>query len=400
MSEEAGKSTSSSAIVERLRSSLAAQALLIALATRLLLALVSWIGLRIFERLPYYPEQVPDSFLPAHPWIDGWARWDTAHYVAVAFLGYGDEESPSHNGGLGFFPVYPMLMRGVAWLAPGPITEGQLAAAAVVISNVAFLIAVPLFADVVARRTSVDVARTTTLLLCISPFSYFFVAGYSESIFLLMIVASFWFADRDLWWAAAIASALATATRLVGLALPPALLLLAWHKRRPVRELGTIAVFAPIGTIAWFAITWYRFGDVLAYFTAQENWGGWNEHVRFYAELFLTDPRTALLGDPRHLVIVLNVVLAVLWLSTLPWVWRRLDPGIALLTSLLVVVQSVSTWVSLGRYLLPAFGAFIAFAWLLERPSWRGWPRDVVIVTCAIAVSLLTVFYSLGFWAI
>jgi hypothetical protein len=81
-------------------------------------------------------------------------------------------------------------------------------------------------------------------------------------------------------------------------------------------------------------------------------------------------------------------------------VWRQLDPGIALLTTLLVVMQGVMTWVSLGRYLLPAIGAFIAFAWLLERPGWRGWPRDVVIVTCAVAVTFLTVLYSHGFWAI
>lgn len=400
MSEAIADPRASFWIASRLQSSLTAQVLLIALATRMLLFLVSWIGLRILDRLPYYPGQVPDSFLPDAPWIAGWARWDTAHYVAVALLGYGAEESPSHNGGLGFFPVYPRLMRSVAWLAPGPITEGQLAAAAVLISNVAFLVAVPMFADIVSRRTNDDVARTATLLLCISPFSYFFMAGYSESIFLLMIVASFWFADRDQWWAAAIASALATATRLVGLALPPALLLLAWQKRRPLRDLATIAMIAPIGILIWFGITWYRFGDLFAYFTAQENWGGWNEHVRFYAQLFVTDPREALFGDPRHLMIVLNVVLAVIWLATLPWVWKRLDPGIALLTTLLVVLQGAMTWVSLGRYLLPAIGAFIAFAWLLERPAWRGWPRDVVIITCALTVSFLTVLFSHGFWAI
>jgi hypothetical protein len=99
-------------------------------------------------------------------------------------------------------------------------------------------------------------------------------------------------------------------------------------------------------------------------------------------------------------VILLNVVLWLVWLATLPWVWRKLDPGVALLTTLLVVMQGVMTWVSLGRYLLPAIGAFIAFAWLLERPPWRTWPRDLVVVTCAVLVSFLTVLYSHGFWAI
>ncbi len=384
----------------RLSQSLATQAILIVLATRAALFLIAWVGLRAFDRLPYYPAQVPDAFLSGYPSIDGWSRWDTAHYVAIGIFGYGNEASPSHNGGLGFFPLYPMLMKALAWTFPGPITEGQLAVAAIVISNVTFLFAAPMFADVVARRTSASVARTATLLLCISPFSYFFSAGYSESLFLLTVVASIWFADRDQWWAASIASALGTATRLVGLAIPPALLLYAWHRKRPLRDLATVTVVSPLGVVVWFVITWIVYGDLFAYFTAQENWGGWSDHVWFYIQLFVTEPGRALNGDPRHLVILLNVVLWLIWLATLPWVWRRLDPGVALLTTLLVVMQGVMTWVSLGRYLLPAIGAFIAFAWLLERPSWRTWPRDLVIVTCAVLVSFLTVLYSHGFWAI
>ncbi len=85
----------------------------------------------------------------------------------------------------------------------------------------------------VARRTSDSVSCTATLLPCISPFSYFFSAGYSESLFLLTVVASFWFANRDRWWAATIAAVLGTSIRLVGLALPPAMLALAWHRWRP-----------------------------------------------------------------------------------------------------------------------------------------------------------------------
>lgn len=384
----------------RLASSLVAQAVAMALVTRVLLFLVAWISLRALERLPLYPAQVPDFFLSGWPSLDGWSRWDTAHYVAIGIFGYGNEASPSHDGGLGFFPLYPMLMKGLAWTFPGPITEGQLAVASIVISNLAFLVAVPLFADVVARRTSEGVARTATLLLCISPFSYFFSAGYSESLFLLTVVATFWFADRDLWWAAAVASALGTATRLVGLAIPPALLLLAWHRKRPMRNLATVTVISPLGVAIWFLVTWVVYDDLFAYFTAQENWGGWSEHVWFYIKLFVTDPETTFTGDPRHLVIVLNVVLWVLWLATLPWVWRRLDPGIALLTTLLVVLQGVMTWVSLGRYLMPAIGAFIAFAWLLERPGWRSWPRDLVVVACAMLMTFLTFLYSHGFWAI
>src|SRR4051812_6393530 len=87
------------------------QALLIAAATRIVLFTIAWISLRAFPRFDSYPEQLPDSFLPQHPFLDGWARWDASHYVAVAQLGYGNPASPSPHGGLGFFPLYPLLMR-------------------------------------------------------------------------------------------------------------------------------------------------------------------------------------------------------------------------------------------------------------------------------------------------
>src|SRR5690606_22897594 len=94
-----------SRLTGRIGSSLAAQAVLIALVTRAFLFAVAWIGLRAMDRLPYYPAQVPDEFLPGALWLNGWARWDTAHYVAIGIFGYGNEASPSHDGGLGFFPL-------------------------------------------------------------------------------------------------------------------------------------------------------------------------------------------------------------------------------------------------------------------------------------------------------
>jgi len=393
-------SSSLSARGSRFTQSLTLQVLVILAVTRLALFGINWFTLRAFPRLDLYPAQLPDSFLPDATWLDGWARWDTAHYVTIALHGYGGEGNLSHNGGVGFFPLFPMLMRGLVTITGMELTEARLAAAAVIIANVAFVVAVPLFARLVAQRLGDEIARTATLLLCLSPFSYFFSVGYSESLFLLLVVLAFTFADRRWWIAAAVVAALADSSRLVGLALVPALLLLAWRRQESRSTLGIIAAISPLGTIAYGLYTWWKFDDPFAYFTAQQNWGGWDEHVRYYAELFLLHPRETLLGDPRHLIIVLNVALAVLWLISLPWVWKLLDPGIALFTTLLVVVQGVMTWVSLGRYLLPAIGFYVVLAWLLTKPGWRSWPRDVVLVTSSLLLAMLTILFGHGFWAI
>ena len=85
--------------------SLMREALVFAVLTRLALAIMVWVSLRAVPRLGFYPAQLPDNFLPDHPSLDGWARWDAAHYIAVARYGYGDPASPSPDGVIGIFPL-------------------------------------------------------------------------------------------------------------------------------------------------------------------------------------------------------------------------------------------------------------------------------------------------------
>jgi hypothetical protein len=374
------------------------QALAFAVVTRLALVLVAWWSLRIFGKHELYPAQLPDRFIPDASILDGWARWDTSHYVAVARLGYGDG-NPSHEGGLGFFPVFPMLMRGAIEIAGVAPSERNLAIAAILIANVCFAGCVALLAAMAANRGA-DFARNATVVFCLSPFAFFFNVAYSESLFLLGWLGALALAERKKVWPAAALAAVASGTRLVGLALAPALLWSAWKRGASNRELAGILVISPLGTLAYFAYTAIRFDDPLAYFSAQSNWGGWDEHVRFYAELFLRQPREALAGDPRHLVIVLNVALGVLALGLLTQMRRVVDPGLMVFTILLVVVQFAFTWVSLGRYLLPAAGLYFAVAALFTRPGWRAWPRDAVLAVSTVLLGVLTALFAHGFWVV
>jgi len=375
------------------------QALLVALVSRVVLSGIVWFSLRVFDRYPLYPVQLPDSFLPQHPILDGWARWDAAHYIAIAGGGYGGD-NPSPRGGVGFFPLFPLLMRGAVELTRQQPTPAALALAGIVIANLCFLLAVPLLAKFAAGQSTPDAGRNAALLLCVAPLSFFFNAAYSESLFLLLCVVSLGAANRGRWWLAAIAAGFASGTRLVGLALLPALLLLAWRRSASRVERAGIALLAPIGAGAYAVYTGWAFGDPLAYFHAQATWGGWQEHVRFYAELFVRHPREALGGDPRHLVILLNLGLCIVSLALLPRVWRRVDPGTALFTTLLVVVQATATWVSLGRYLLPSIGIYLVAGALLTQPRWTGWPRDIVVIGSSFLLVWLAVLFAHGFWVV
>lgn len=380
-------------------SSLTFQVLAIAIVTRLGLGFANWFSLRVLPRLQFYDTQRPDWFLPRMPALDGWARWDSAHYINVALNGYGLDDPEQMGQRVAFFPLYPLLVRAVATVTGAEATNAGYAIAAIIAANLCFLAAVPLFAKLVARLSSVEIARTATTLLLVSPLAFFLNAAYTESLFLLLSILAFLFAYDKKWLPASIAIALASATRLFGLALIPAILLIAWRKGASLRELATIVIVSPLGALAFFGWLWREYGDPFTYFDAQANWGTWQDRVGHYLDV-LTGQPGQMLANNQYTIILVNVGLAVLWLMALYWVWRHLEPGIALYTTIIVVFHVAYTWNSLGRYLLPALGVYIVGAMLLHRPGWNTWVRDAVYLGSTILLTLLTILFSHGFWIV
>jgi hypothetical protein len=279
-------------------------------------------------------------------------------------------------------------------------TDGAYAVAGIVIANVCFLIAVALFARLSGRILSGHTAIYPVMLLCLMPYSFFLNAAYSESLFLSVCLGALLLALDGRWLSAGAVGALASLTRLAGLALAPALLWGAW--KDGVRGWRLIATgLLPLGGFALYSLytaIWHD--DLFAYFTAQEHWGGWDDHVRFYAELFVRHPRQALQGDPRHLVIVLNLLVALVFLALLPLVWKRLPPAVAMFTVITVIAHVVVTWVSLGRYLLPAIGIYLVLGATVATPRWSTWARDALFASLAILLATLTVLFTRGFWVV
>jgi hypothetical protein len=65
-----------------------------------------------------------------------------------------------------------------------------------------------------------------------------------------------------------------------------------------------------------------------------------------------------------------------------------------------VVAHVVVTWVSLGRYLLPAIGVYLVLGAIVASPRWSGWARDALFAALAILLATLTILYSRGFWIV
>jgi hypothetical protein len=145
------------------------------------------------------------------------ARWDSVWYLAIAHGGYDHE--PARTA---FFPLYPLVLRGVGVVIGSDLLAG------VLVSMVAFAVSLVLLYRLVALELDDEVARIAVMLIAFCPMAYFFSAVYSESLFLALSLGCIWQARMGRWAVAGVLGALAAAERNSGIALcvPIALLFL------------------------------------------------------------------------------------------------------------------------------------------------------------------------------
>jgi hypothetical protein len=142
----------------------------------------------------------------SHALVNVWFRWDTIWYLKIAAFGYS-----SQDGTLAFMPLYPWLVRGL-----GALT-GNYLLSALIISNLACLLALFLFYEVVLDKfQNKEIALWGTFLLASFPSAFFLFTAYTDSLFLALALAAWLFARRGMWPAAGLLAALATLCRLQG----------------------------------------------------------------------------------------------------------------------------------------------------------------------------------------
>lgn len=343
---------------------------------------------------------------PGHVGLHGWgafgdvvfgpfARWDAGWFVAIARHGYDNRQSAA------FFPLYPLVVRGVGYVLRSDVAAGVLVSLASAGGAAAIL----------WRLTR---SRDSVLLVVLYPLAFVFTAPYSDGLFLLLALASFHAAARGRSLAAGVFGGLAVASRLLGLALLPALAVLLWKRDRPLRLAPLVLLPAALGAYALYLHE--HFGDWLAFAHAegaywlrhtpplgplQGFWDALRSGEQGLAQLVLHLPAgrygTAEQYAIWNLVYAL-LLLAAIWLT---WeAWRRLGAawGLYSAATLVIVLSSpadVVPLVSLPRFLLADFPLFVALADVLGgRPQARRIVLDVFAAVGAVAV----VAFARGAW--
>jgi len=368
-----------------------------------------WIG-AIFAFFFFEPNRHPD----ADRWdtarlhdlgyfTDIWARWDSDFFLRIAQNGYDDASAAFH-------PLYPALIAVL-----GRVFFGHYILAGLVISLLCCLGSFVLLHRLAEQHLGVEGATRTVLYLAVFPMALFLQAVYSESLFLLLVLAAFALAERNHFAGAGIVAGLAILTRAAGLALLPALALLAWRHRDRIRALAGVALAVPVAAV-YPLVLWQQVGDPLAFRDAQDRWhrhlswagplgGIWDGLVAGWRglEQFVVGHGTHVPGaNPMHAAAenVQALAFLVLFLALTVVAWRRFGAPYGLFAALSLAIPlsyPSSRWplLSLPRFGLVIFPLFLALASLTaDRPRLH----TAVIACSGLFLGIAVVQWALWQW--
>jgi hypothetical protein len=201
--------------------------------------------------------------------LDLWNRWDAQHLVRLAEVGYVQSSPPPNTDDplfIVFFPFFPLAVHIVS------LVVQNLVLAALVVSFAASVGAGYFLFRLVALDADEKTAWRAVILLFSFPTAYFLSAPFTEALFLFAVLASVYAARTGRWAGAGVAGALATGTRVTGVALAPALFAEVFARRAGVRD-GIRRMLwislAAAGLLVYLMINQFVHGDPLYFLQVQ-----------------------------------------------------------------------------------------------------------------------------------
>lgn len=294
-----------------------------------------------------------------------WNVWDARHYIDIATSNYhvatNDEEVL-----IGFLPFLPLMI----YLTKTILNFNFLISGYIVSAVSTSLLAIILY-KLVLLDYSKKIALYALLFLFIFPTSFFLHIPFTESLFILLSVAAFYFVRKKHYLMTFLCIGAATFTKIAGLSLVPAIFieLLLFHKetfKKTIQKwsffilglfvsVSGLCIFLYINYLVWgnpfyFTVvqkkyiheTFAPFGQgLINALTISFNNGGLNRWMLGYAQVL-----AFLFGLAMSIYTLIKI---------------RLSYGIYMVF-VLWFSYSLSFWLSMPRHILPLFPMFIILA--------------------------------------
>lgn len=341
----------------------------------------------------------PDSDLDlSKVFIDQWIRWDGGFFQDIAKTGYHEPPNSAFGGKLvrtAFFPLYPFLIRHLG----NTFDDYQLAQR--LISIVSIFLAVVFFYKLLRLDEDEDVSIKAITYFLLFPASFFFIAGYSEALFLLLLISSFYFARKSNWFLACALGGLATMTRFVGilLVIPVLYEYLVQIKfnfsKIKLDILSLLLIPFGLGIYMWYLAK--TFHDPLLFIHIENSWDKkltlniFATFVKQFGYLLKFN-----LYDSQYIQTIGECLSAFFFsLFTIVAYFKLRRSYFVYALAYMLLILLMGNFGSFNRFILLVFPVFIVWAKLIKKDFYH----QLMIFVSGSLLICFTIFYIIGKWS-
>ena len=291
-------------------------------------------------------------------------RWDSFHYLNII---------SGEGGSLVFFPLYTWITR-IFSLFFSPIFSGFL------VSFLSLAIALYFLSKLIKENYNKEISNRSLILLLLFPTAVFFSLIYTESLFLALIVAFFYYAQKKNWLVAAIIGFFACLTRNVGIFLWPVYLvyILTDSYSHLLKKKETwYSLLIPLGLLSYCFYCYLISGDFLAFISGQSGWSQWHIFLwpgatitRFFKYYLLVPIGETGLYNFLRIVVIEGGSFLLLLTATIYWIIKKHWPYATFCLLNTVLFSCMYPMTSVNRYVAVIFPIFIFLAVATQKKDW------------------------------
>lgn len=315
-------------------------------------------------------------------------NFDGLHYVSIAENGYKLAQQA-------FFPLYPHIIKYLTTFTNNSLNSG------VIISNVSFILGLYLFSKLLRIDYSEHTTKWIVITSLVYPVSFFFTSVYTESLFFLLLIGSFYSARTNKWLLAGILGGLASYTRLAGIFIFPALIVELIETKNKSLLSWFCVLLIPLGLLTYMNYLYNSFGDPLLFMHVQYLFGQnrsdkiiliYQVMWRYIKMIFTVNK-----NDFLYLTIILEFISGVVFMIGNVIAYFKVRLSYLVFSILAFIVPTLTgTLTSIPRYVLVCFPVFIIFGLNLSKS--RNLIKSLYIISLLIFSLIYITLFSRGYW--
>lgn len=283
------------------------------------------------------------------------ANWDGRHFLEIAQRGYQNKIQYA------FFPLYPILINTFA-----SIFGINYLHSAILISMISTFGIIYFFLLFLKENKYKYPLRIVGIFL-IFPTSFHLITIYSESLFLLFSLMTFYMAGKKKFYQAAIFAALSSSVRVAGVAVILALIVETFLEKTSLKTKITVSLLSSLGLLSYCTFLYIQTGNPLYFLISELSW-----------ERGVTLPGRNILNTilyltnfgikPESFTLLSDLVFTVFGLGIAIRAFKNLKPSLFIYTwAALLLPLFTSLLLSIPRFLLVVFPLFILISQIKNR---------------------------------